>query len=352
MFRLRSSQRELSSRRCIRILAGATLLSLVHAIPAQDVPLISGGAGFVTSTNGGNTTYVPVISPLLAAPIGSHILVESRATILDAFFPKGGGQTGYTHDSFLGLDFLQADITANRHMTFVVGQFLTPFGTYNERLSPIWISNFEDGPLIYGLGTMGTAHSVGGMLRGSAASTQRVNLDYAAYFSAASTNEQFNAERSAGGRASLYVPAAQLEIGASFNRLLQGTRENFSGIHVWWEPANSSFRLRSEFARAAHARGYWIEGGYRLDRFGGGQGALSRFEPLFRMQQTFRSQPDANDALPSVDTKQADFGLDYHMPHELRINTSYSREFSSSGNRNIWQTGIIYRFLIPTWRGK
>jgi len=352
MFRLRSSQRELSSRRCIRILAGATLLSLVHAIPAQDVPLISGGAGFVTSTNGGNTTYVPVISPLLAAPIGSHILVESRATILDAFFPKGGGQTGYTHDSFLGLDFLQADITANRHMTFVAGQFLTPFGTYNERLSPIWISNFEDGPLIFGLGTMGTAHSVGGMLRGSAASTQRVNLDYAAYFSAASTNEQFNAERSAGGRISLYVPAAQLEIGASFNRLLQGTRENFSGIHVWWEPANSSFRLRSEFARAAHARGYWIEGGYRLDRFGGGQGVLSRFEPLIRMQQTFRSQPDANDTLPSVDTKQADFGLDYHMPHELRINTSYSREFSSSGNRNIWQTGIIYRFLIPTWSGK
>jgi hypothetical protein len=352
MFRLRSCQRELSSHRCIRILVGATLLSLAHATPAQDVPLISGGTGLITSTKGGNTTYLPVISPLLAAPVGSHILVESRATIVDSFFPKGGGQPGYTHDLFLGLDFLQADITANRHMTVVAGQFLTPFGTYNERLTPIWIGNFEEAPLIFGVGTMSTSHSVGGMLRGSAASTQSVNLDYAAYFSAASTNEQFNAERSAGGRASLYLPAAQLEIGASFNRLLQGTRENFSGIHVWWEPANSSFRLRSEFARAAHARGYWIEAGYQLDRFGGGHGVLSRFEPLFRMQQTFRSQPDANDALPSVDTKQADFGLDYHMPHELRINTSYSREFSSSGNRNIWQTGLIYRFLIPTWRGK
>lgn len=352
MFRVRSSSRELSWRICNRVLTTAILFTLASVGAAQDVPLISGGVGFVTSTKGGNTTYIPVISPLLAAPVGSHILVESRATILDSFFPKGAGKPGYAHDSFLGLDFLQADVIANRHITMVAGQFLTPFGTYNERLSPIWISNFEDAPLLFGLGTMGTAHSVGGMLRGSASSAKNFNLDYAAYFSAASTNEQFNSERSAGGRASLYLPAAQLEVGVSFDRLLQGARENFSGLHLWWEPANSSFRLRSEFAHAAHAHGYWIETGYRLNRFGGDHRIFSRFEPLFRMQQTFRSQADSNDGLPFADTTQADFGLDYHLPHELRINTSYSREFSSAGNRNIWQTGLIYRFLIPTWRGK
>lgn len=330
----------------------AMLFLFARAGAAQDVPLISGGAGFVTSTKGGNTTYVPVISPLLAAPVGSHILVESRATILDSFFPKGPGQHGYKHDSFLGLDFLQADFLANRHATIVAGQFLTPFGTYNERLSPIWISDFEDAPLLFGLGTMGTAHSVGGMLRGSAASARSFNLEYAAYYSAASTNEQLNSERSAGGRTSVYLPAARLEVGASFNRLLQGGRENFSGVHVWWEPADSSFRLRSEFARGAHARGYWIETGYRRNRFGSDEGIFTRFEPLFRMQQTFRSKADSNDGLPFADTTQADFGLDYHLPHELRINTSYSREFSSAGDRNIWQTGLIYRFLIPTWRGK
>jgi hypothetical protein len=323
----------------------------VQAAAAQDVPLISGGVGFVTSTNGGNTSYTPVIAPLLSAPLGNHLLVESRATILDSYFPKGGGQPGYQHASFLGLDFLQADILANRHVTVVAGQFLTPFGTYNERLSPIWISNFETAPLTFALG-IGTAHSVGGMLRGSLASNARANFDYAAYFSAASTNEQFNAERAAGGRGSLYLPAAHLEVGASFNRLLQGTRENFTGIHLWWEPANSSLRLRSEFASGQHARGYWVEAGYRLNRFGGDEGFLARFEPLIRMQQTFRSQPDANDTLPSANTQQADFGLDYHLPHEFRINSSYSRQFSSTGNRNIWQTGISYRFLLPAWRSK
>jgi hypothetical protein len=70
------------------------------------------------------------------------------------------------------------------------------------------------------------------------------------------------------------------------------------------------------------------------------------------MQQTFRTRPDPNDGLPSVNTQRADFGLDYHLPHEMRINTSYSRQFSSNKDVNIWETGIIYRFLFPTWKSK
>lgn len=318
----------------------------------QNVPLISGGGGFVTSTNGGNTTYIPVISPLLAAPIGSHLMVESRAIILDPFSPNGGGKSGYKGNLFMGLTYLQADVLASKHFTFVAGDFLTPFATYNERLSPIWIGNFQDAPLIFGVGTMETASSVGGMLRGSAFTTDRVSADYAVYYSAASTNKEFTAERASGGRASLYFPTSRLEIGASYGRQLQNVHENFEGLHVWWEPANTALRLRSEFARGAHAGGYWVEADYRLSRFKNGESFVGRFEPVFRMQQTFRSRPDSNDGLPSANTQQADFGLDYRLPHEVRINTSYSREFSATGNRNIWQTGIVYRFLFPTWRGK
>jgi len=36
----------------------------------------------------------------------------------------------------------------------------------------------------------------------------------------------------------------------------------------------------------------------------------------------------------------------------VRMNTSYARQFSSSGNVNIWETALIYRFLFPTWKGK
>ncbi len=330
----------------------AALLWAASILPAQDTPLISGGAGFITSTDGGNTTYIPIISPLLAAPLGHKLLVESRATILDSYFPKGNGETGYTSSSFLGLSYLQLDYLATPHLTLVGGEFLTPFGTYNERLTPIWISNFESAPLIFSLGTMGTGSSVGGMLRGSAYSTHNVSLDYAGYFSAASTNEQFNSERSSGGKADLYFPQAFLEIGASYGRLLQGQHQNFVGAHLWWEPADSLVKIRSEYAHGPHSQGYWVESEFHLARSADAKSFRRGFEPVVRWQQTFHSSPDSSDGLPSVDTNRVDFALNYRFPHEIRINTSYSRQFASTGNLNVWETGIIYRFLFPTWKGK
>lgn len=337
-----------------RMLALAMTVTAASAgiADAQHAPYISGGVGFVTSTKGGNTTYFPEIAPEFVASLGDHVLVESRATVLESFVPRGGGQSGYTHDAFLGLTYLQADIVASRHMTLVGGEFLTPFATYNERLSPFWISNYIEAPLIYSIGTMGTASSVGGMVRGSAYSNDEMNLDYVAYYSAASTNSQFGAERSAGGRLSLYLPRPRVEAGFSFNRRLQDRHENYGGVHLWWEPADSHFRFRSEFAHAPHAYGYWVVGDYRLAHFGGEQSFIGRFEPVFRMQQTFRSAPDSEDGLPFANTQRVDFALDYNLPHEVRIDTSYARQFSSTGNRNIWQTGIVYRFLIPLWREK
>jgi hypothetical protein len=319
---------------------------------AQDTPLLSGGVGFFTSTNGGNTNYQPIIEPLLAAPIGQRVLIESRAALLETWAPRGNGQAGYDHTFFGGLTYLQGDVILTPHVTLVGGSFLIPFGTYNERLSPIWISNFQDGPLISPLGLMSTGTGLGGMLRGSAISRRKYSIDYAAYFSARSGNEQFNADRSAGGRADLYLPEQRLELGLSYGRLLQGTQENFYGAHLWWEPKNTAFRLRSEFARGHHAQGYWIEADYRTQAFGGLDSFIGRFEPVFRMQQTFRRDTIVSDGLPPVDTQRADFGLDYNLPHNTRIITSYARQFSSTGNRNIWETGIVYRFLFPAWKGK
>ena len=337
------------SGRTLVLLAGLAASSISLA-GAQDVPAITGGIGFITSTNGGNTSYLPALSPQIVAPLGNHLLVESRASIISDIFPRTN--SGYDHSTFIGLTYLQADIIASRHLTIVAGEFLTPFATYNERLTPIWISNFESAPLTFSLGTMNTGASVGGMLRGSAYSNSSFNIDYAAYFSAGSTNPQFAAERSSGGRGSIYFNKPRLEVGASYDRLLQNTHENFSGVHVWWEPADTHLRVRSEWARGPHANGYWIETAYRLASFGGEESFLGRLEPVFRMNQSFRSRPDSEDGLPSANTQQADFALDYHLPHEVRINTSFSREFSSTGNRNIWQTGLIYRFLFPAWRGK
>jgi hypothetical protein len=110
--------------------------------------------------------------------------------------------------------------------------------------------------------------------------------------------------------------------------------------------------LRSEYARGQHAQGYWVEADYRPDSFGSLDSWIGRLEPVFRMQQTFRIDAIASDSLPAANTQRADFGLDYNLPHNTRILTSYSRQFASTGNSNIWETGIVYRFLFPAWKGK
>jgi hypothetical protein len=324
----------------------------VQPLLAQDVPLLSGGVGFFTSTNGGSTDYQPHIEPLIAAPIGNSFLFESRAILLEEFTPNSNGQSGYSHTHLADLIYMQGDYLASPHLTVVGGSFLLPFNTYNDRLSPIWIENFQDGPFIANIGTLSSGTGVGGMLSGSAASSDKYSISYNAWFSARSGNFYYNSQRSSGGRAFLYLPESHVEIGVSYDRSLQGTQENFVGTHLWWEPKDTGFRLRSEYAHGEHAHGYWVEADYRTQVFGGPDTWAGRFEPVFRIQQTFRINNSGSDGVPSVNTQRADFGLDYNLPHNTRILTSYSRQFSSSKNVNIWETGIVYRFLFPTWKGK
>jgi len=343
-----------TTARSIRSLGLAVaVLANAHFGFAQDTPLLSGGVGFLSNTNGGNTTYTPIIEPLVAAPLGNHLMVESRAAILENFSPRFGSDPGYDHTHFAGFTYLQGDIIVNRHITVVAGDYILPFNVYNERLSPIWIGNFQAGPLIASVGQFTVGSGLGGMIRGNAISRSKYSIDYTYFYSIRSANQQFGGAHGNGGRVSLYLPDQRLEVGVSYDRILQGVHENFYGAHVWWDPKDTAFRLRSEYARGHHGQGYWVEADYRTQAFGGLDSAIGRIEPVFRFQQTFtRDNLAASDSLPSVNTQRADFGLDYNLPHNTRILTSYSRQFASTGNVNIWQTGIVYRFLFPAWKGK
>ena len=319
---------------------------------AQNTPLISGGVGFFSQTTGGQTLLYPTIEPVLAAPIGNHLLIESRAALFEFFSEKGAGQSGYDTSHFIGLTYLQGDIVASRHFTIVLGDYLIPFNTYNDRLAPIWISNFQDGPLIANLSFSSSGSGLGEMLSGNAIERKNYSIDYNVYYSVRSSNEQFSASHGIGGRSSLHLPKQQLELGLSYNRLLQGVHENFYGAHAWWEPKNTAFRLRSEYGRGHHADGYWVEADYRTPAFGGLNSAIGRIEPVLRFQQTFRRDNVVSDGLPAVNTQRVDFGLDYNLPHNTRILTSYARQFSATKDENVWETGIVYRFLFPAWKGK
>lgn len=330
----------------------ATLLALLplsQFARAQETPLISGSVAFLQGTSQGQTSYSPALMPVAVVPVKQRLLFETRGLFLESLRPR----TGKSEQTRLSrnVNYLQADFFANSHLTLVAGKFLTPFGTYNERLSPLWIGNFQDAPLIVSMGTNGAA-GVGGEARGSLVSNDTVAVDYATFYESNVSGSQFKSSRAAGARINLYLPSSGFEFGASYDHMFEGQHPDATGLHLWWEPHSLPFTVRSEFAHSTNAQGYWIETGFRLTGINGENSWIGRLEPLFRMQQTNRIHADSTDGLPSANTEHVDLGLDYYLPHETRIITSYTRQFSATGNGNIWKTELVYRFLMPAWPGR
>jgi hypothetical protein len=320
---------------------------------AQDTPLVSGGLDFLSSTNKGATDFQPVITPVVVAPLGSHLLAESRFDFRGVF--QQTNRTGpYNGQFFSSIDYLQLDAIVAPKLTITVGKFLTPFDSYNDRLTPSWIRKFQDTPIIFPIGTRTSGSSDGVMLSGAILTKPAVQIHYNGYFSVSSSVDKFEAGRTAGGRVSAYLPDKRLELGVSYSRFLQGQHYNSTGVYVWWEPKQVPLQIRSEYARGQHSQGYWVEAAYRLSQVKGPESWIAGLEPLFRMQQSFRFSPNASgqsDGLPPVNTQQADFGLLYTFPREVRLAGSYSRQFSANGNGNIWDISLTYRFLLPLWPG-
>lgn len=330
--------------------AAAVLLAAPRPVLCQYTPSVSGAVGFLHNTNKGVTGYAPNFMPVALVPVGQHVLFETRGTFVESITPGTNGRSERTRFN-RGYAFIQLDVLATRHTTFVLGKFQTPFATYNERLSPIWIGKFQDGPLTFPIGNNGAA-GTGGEMRGSLFSGSKMSIDYATFYASNVTGGQFKSTRATGGRMDVYFPGTGVEVGTSYTYIFSGAHPNAFGAHFWWQPVGGALAVKSEYAHSTHSQGYWIETAYRLLHWKGPESAIGRLEPVFRLQQTFRNSPDGTDNLPGVDTHRADFGLNYFLPHEVRINGSYSRQFASTGNGNIWRTGLTYRFVLPAWPGK
>jgi hypothetical protein len=316
---------------------------------SSPVPILTGSAGFITTFDGGTPHLGPSISPVVLLPLGEKWLVESRGAFEADLSPPPGS------DAFKGkvtkaVDYLQLDYIANPYLTVTVGRFLTPFGVFNERFYPAWIRNLQTDPLILPIGVGPSNASDGAMLRGGFEVHPQVNINYAAYFSTHSGVNTLDSDRVAGGRAGVFLPGPRLEIGGSFQHLLQLERSNLFGFHFSWQPQPLPLDIRGEYAHSQRGSGYWVESAYRLSQVPVGQKVLRHTQVVARMQQFYTGNL-ASGSLPSVDTNDFEFGVNYYFRDGLKGTSSYGRQFSPAGNKNVWTLGVTYRFAVALGHG-
>jgi hypothetical protein len=327
------------------------LLRAQTSPPDRAVPILSGSAGYFTFVTAGQTELNAQVNPVLLLPLGDHWLVESRAEFQGAFQrPPGGGPFGGPVSK--NLDYAQVDYIANPFLTVTIGRFLTPFGIFNERLYPIWIRSLQQDPLILPLSA---ESSDGMMLRGGFPVNAKVNLSYAAYVSAISTvHNNLQSERNVGGRMGVFLPGTRLEVGASWQKLLQDARSNAFGFYSAWQSQRLPLNLHAEYARSNQGSGYWVDGAYRLSQVPFWRKSMRRLEVAGRAEQFFSGQISSDEAqalgLPGANTREGEFGLNYYLHDGLKAVASYGRQFSSDGNSNLWSVGIAYRFAMPLGR--
>jgi hypothetical protein len=341
-------------------LAGCLLLCAAR-LSAQDtepesnhaghVPVLSGGVGYISNFNGGTSTLQPVIDPVLLLALGSHVLVESRAEFVGAF-QRRNDNGDYTGQVFEYVDYAQADWLANTHAMVVAGKYIIPFGLYAERLVPIWIATFQSNPLTYQIGTRTSGAGVGGQIRGVAKQTDKYSLQYAVYYSAHSNTYQLDAARTTGFDTSVYVPSHRVEVGTSYQRFLDDPKQiNNEAMYVSWQPPKIPLDLKAEYDHNYYGHGYWIQAAYTLSQVPVANNFFKRMELGGRMEQSFPLHGGGN-GVPKLDTQRPGVALNYYIKDDLRIVSSYQRQFSSAKDVNIWNIGFTYRFVWPLWPGR
>jgi hypothetical protein len=81
---------------------------------------------------------------------------------------------------------------------------------------------------------------------------------------------------------------------------------------------------------------------------------MHRTELAGRAEQFFSGSISSDEALAlglsAANTREGEFGVNYYVRDGLKVVGSYGRQFSSSGNLNLWSAGIAYRFLVPLGR--
>ncbi len=97
-----------------------------------------GFAGF-TDRKGESSTFSAGFNPIFLWKLSDRLFFEGEIEL-----ELEGNETE------VGLEYAQLSYLLNDHITLSAGKFLTPFGTFAERLHPAWINKLPDFPLAFG----------------------------------------------------------------------------------------------------------------------------------------------------------------------------------------------------------
>ena len=127
-------------------------------------------AGF-QSIDGSNSFVSGQYAPILMWKQGDNILFESE---MEIEFEGDGVQ--------FALEYANISYILNDYAVLRVGNFLTPFGSFNDRLHPAWINKLSTAPLGMGHDPVGPTTEFGAELRG-AAELGKSKFNYSVYLS-------------------------------------------------------------------------------------------------------------------------------------------------------------------------
>jgi hypothetical protein len=106
----------------------------------------------------GNSSFISgTFAPIFLWKQGDRLLFESE---LEIEFEGEGVQ--------FALEYANISYILNDYLVFRFGNFLTPFGAFNERLHPAWINKLPNAPLGMGHDPIGPTSEFGAELRGGA----------------------------------------------------------------------------------------------------------------------------------------------------------------------------------------
>jgi hypothetical protein len=311
---------------------------LLKSVPP--IPVVTGGVSFNAQFEPGQQTML--IAPVILVPIGKRGLIEAEFEVEAETVHHSG--TGFDPVPVSkSLEYAQFDYFLNRFVTLVAGRFAEPFNIYKERLDARWIRNLQEPPLIFAFSDVS---GNGGEVRGGIPLSHQVDLNYTAYFSAATSGEIAGSARQVGLRTSLFLPGPRLEVGFSYNQKLQDTHATGFGTDLTWTMRKLPVDLRAEaLISAEEGNGYWVEGAWRLTS-GRLPRWLRRSQAVMRQEQYFTpSQPLEDTELPLVNTTRVFGGWNFYLTDAVRISAAYGRQFAHDDNHNLWDIGINFRFV-------